>query len=175
MLLFVALPVVGQRVPAEVPIDASIRASVIETLASKIEVGYVVPETAQLAAQYLRRATAQGGYDTCSIAKTFAEKVTSDLRSVTKDKHLGLYFDPQPKSISAPAVSKSASRERFNYGFNKVERLRGNVGYLDLRSFADLAEAKETASTFLSALAWISTTLIHLRSGALLCGVRVRL
>ena len=82
MLLFVALPVVGQRVPAEVPIDASIRASVIETLASKIEVGYVVPETAQLAAQYLRRATAQGGYDTCSIAKTFAEKVTSDRHSV---------------------------------------------------------------------------------------------
>jgi len=62
MLLFVALPVVGQRVPAEVPIDASIRASVIETLASKIEVGYVVPETGRLAAQYLRRATAQGDY-----------------------------------------------------------------------------------------------------------------
>ncbi len=163
MLLFVALPVVGQRVPAEVPIDASIRASVIETLASKIEVGYVVPETAQLGAQHLRTATAQGGSDTCPIAKTFAEKVSSDLRSVTKDKHLALYFDPQPKPISAPAVSKSASRERFNYGFNKVERLRGNVGYLDLRSFADLAEAKETASTFLSALANFDSIILDLR------------
>src|SRR5262249_34313523 len=92
----------------------------------------------------------------------FAEKVTSDLRAVTKDKHLALYFDPQSPLQSQP-MTQSPPRERFNYGFNKLERLRGNIGYLDLRSFANLDEAKDTASAFLSGLANFDAIIPDLR------------
>ena len=55
------------------------------------------------------------------------------------------------------------SREHFNFGFYKIERLRGNVGYLDLRSFANLDEGRETASAYLDALANFDAIIIDLR------------
>lgn len=70
-------------------------------------------------------------------AGKFAERITSDLRSATHDKHIALYFDTEVKQASVPE-STAVPREHYNYGFNKVERLRGNVGYRELRSFANL-------------------------------------
>lgn len=38
-------------------------------------------------------------------------------------------------------------RERLNFGFGKLERLRGNVGYLELVNFSELRQqSTETAS-----------------------------
>ena len=153
----------GQQAPPDVPIDQPIRAAVISTLGSKLETGYVVPEVARSAVRRLHSAAEAGDYDALVSARKFAEKVTSDLRSATHDKHVALYFDPEPNLPSVASGSTTASRERFNYGFNKVERLRGNVGYLELRSFANLQEARETASTFLSALAGFDAIIIDLR------------
>jgi Peptidase family S41 len=65
--------------------------------------------------------------------------------------------------MPAAPMSQPAGRERFNYGFNKVERLQGNVGYLEIGSFANLDEGKDTASTFLSALANFDSIIVDLR------------
>lgn len=54
--------------------------------------------------------------------------------------------------------------ERFNFGFNKIERLEGNVGYLDLGSFANLEEERQTASTYLDALANFDAIIVDLRN-----------
>src|SRR5437016_10433471 len=112
MLVVAAVPAGGQTTQSDSPVDKNIRSAVLEILASKIDAAYVVPETGRVAVQYLRKANAEGRYDSYPGAKAFADKVTSDLRSVTKDKHLGLYFDPQTKSISVA----TRSPERFNYG-----------------------------------------------------------
>ena len=153
----------GQQTQSDVPIDGAVRAAVIDSLVSRIEAGYVVPEGAHGAVRRLRLAAEAGDYDALMSASKFAERITSDLRSATHDKHIALYFDPEAKQASVPGGSPIAPRERYNYGFNKVERLRGNVGYLELRSFANLQEGKETASAFLSALADFDSIIIDLR------------
>jgi retinol-binding protein 3 len=69
-----------------------------------------------------------------------------------------------PKPASGAPVPQSLARERFNYGFNKLESLPGNVGYLEIASFANLDEgSKETASTLLSALANFDSIILDLR------------
>ena len=163
VFLLAAACAAGQQTQSDAPIDDGVRAAVIDSLVSKIEASYVVPVGAQSAVRRLRSAAEAGDYGTLVSARQFAEKITSDLRSVTHDKHIALYFDPEAKQGSAPGGSTVAPREHYNYGFNKLERLPGNVGYLELRSFANLQEAKETASTFLSALANFDSIIIDLR------------
>ncbi len=157
--LLLVLSVGAQQPTSDVPLDAADRNAVIDSFASKIEAGYVVPETGDLAVRFLHKAKAAGEYSTATSASSFAQKITADLRSVTKDKHLALYFDPAQK-VSAPIAP---ARERFNYGFNKLERLRGNVGYLEIRSFANLDQAKDTADAWLSALANFDSIILDLR------------
>ena len=162
IVLFLA-SAAGQQLQTDPPIDEAIRTSVIESLLSTVETGYVIPEAAQIAIRDLRTAQAAGNYKEVGTAKRFAEKLTSDLRSATHDKHIAVFFDPAqaaPPDSSTPPVK---SREHFNFGFYKIERLRGNVGYLDLRSFANLDEGSQTASAYLDALANFDAIIIDLR------------
>lgn len=148
---------------ADRTIDTTIQTFVIERLASLIETGYVVPETGQTAVRYLRSSLASGKFNDIASAIQFAAKLTSELRSVTRDKHIAVYFSPEENASSMSPKSSGAVRERFNFGFEKIERLSGNIGYLDLRSFADAEAGKETASAVLSALANTDAIIIDLR------------
>ncbi len=163
-LWLLATTVAGQQQPAEISVDAGTRRTIVTSLAAKIEAGYVNPEVGRNTARNLLKAEEAGAYNGFTAAKAFAGKITVDLRSATQDGHIAFYFDPEssvpPQSGSQPA----GSRERFNFGFFKVERLDGNIGYLDLRSFANLEEGRETASTYLDALANFDAIIIDLRN-----------
>lgn len=155
-----SIPADGQQTQSDAAVGPAERAMVLETLASKIEAGYVVPEVGRRAARKLRATAATGGYDGYNTARSLAARVTSDLRSTASDKHLALYFDP---ATGAPA-SQPAARERFNYGLGTLEGLAGNVGYLEITSFANLDERSgETASTFLSGLSNFDAIILDLR------------
>jgi retinol-binding protein 3 len=150
---------------ADSGLDEAARAAVIEGLVARIKAGYVLPDAGEVAIATLREGQACGAYGAVVTPQAFAEKVTSDLRAATHDRHLALFFEPQR---AVPAESSGLTpkpRERFNFGFHRAERLRGNIGYLDLRTFADPQEqdVRETASTYLSALANFDATIIDLR------------
>jgi len=85
------------------------------------------------------------------------------LRSATHDKHIAVFFDPARAAPPESPTPPVKSREHFNFGFYKIERLRGNVGYLDLRSFANLDEGRDTASSYLDSLANFDAIIIDLR------------
>jgi len=161
-VLFIA-PAAGQQPQRDLPIDEVIRTSVIGRLLSRVEAGYVIPEAAQIAIRNLRTAQVSGEYQGVGTARRFAERLTSDLRSATHDKHIAVFFDPEPATPAESSTPPAKVRERFNFGFYKIERLRGNVGYLDLRSFANLDEGRETASAYLDALANFDAIIIDLR------------
>ena len=161
--LLLTLPLAAQQPAAADPvIDRVVRSAVIEKLLSGIQTGYVIPENAEVTIQAIRAAESSGTYEMFGAAKAFADKLTLDLLSASHDKHLAVFFDPE-STPTKPSSAPIPSRERFNFGFNEVQRLRGNVGYLDLRSFADLDEARETASTWLSALANFDAIILDLR------------
>ncbi len=160
---FFAMVLAGQQPQVDPHVDETVRTSIIENLVSKIQASYVIPEAAEVAVRNLRSAQASGAYDGFATARKFAEKLTSDLRSATHDRHIGIFFDPEPSIPTKSSAPPTKSREHFNFGFYKVERLRGNVGYLDLRSFANPDEGRETASTYLDALANFDAIILDLR------------
>jgi len=158
--LVCALSLPGQQQP-DVDIDSIVRKAIVETVISRIEAAYVIPEAAVRTVQMLRHAVTTGAYDEFVSARKFAEKLTLDLQSVSGDRHLAVFFDPE--TTAKPAAANAVSRERFNFGFSKLERLSGNVGYLDLRSFANLDEGRATASDYLDGLANFDAIIIDLR------------
>lgn len=153
----------GQQPAADIRVDEAARNATIDSLISKIQSGYVVPEGAEVAVRNLRSAQASGAYEGLDTAKAFAEKVTLDLRLATHDKHIAVFVDPETSTTNQSASAQAKPHEHFNFGFYKIERLEGNVGYLDLRSFANLDEGRQTASTYLEALANFDAIIIDLR------------
>src|SRR5262249_12009151 len=93
-------------------------------------------------------------------AKTFAETLTKHLQEVSHDTHLRVMnrHEPLPKPRETPPTPEERQRMRArmsknNYGFEKVERLDGNIGYLDLRGFVEAEAGGETAAAAMSFLA----------------------
>ncbi|HEV3471492.1 MAG TPA: S41 family peptidase [Pyrinomonadaceae bacterium] len=160
--------------PPEQPdmnIDAATRKEVIDNLLKRLKDAYVFPEVAARMEQSVRERAARGEYEQLTSAKAFAEKLTEDLRAVSRDKHLGVRYSHRPIPERAPKQEPSAEEQaeyhrrlgRINHGFERVERLAGNVGYMDFRGFADEKLGAETVAAAFNFLANTDALIIDLR------------
>lgn len=144
-------------------LEMTARKQVVEQMLAEIEQGYVFPEVAARIVTQIRSHLAEGAYDDLADAKAFCATVTEHMQAVCGDKHLRLRVRQLGQSIHARSpeeYQQAAALE--NYGFNKVERLPGNVGYLDLRGFHSPDVAGETAVAAMNLLANSSALIIDL-------------
>ena len=154
--------VLGQP-PVPATVEKSERDSVIEALAAKLSAVYVLPEAVGRIAQALRAANSEGEYDG-KAPKEFADAVGQTLRNASDDKHFAVFYEPAPAVSPEAATVPVERRERLNFGFGRLDRLRGNDGYLELVNFSDLRQqSAETASALLSTLANFDAIILDLR------------
>ncbi|MEQ8764827.1 MAG: S41 family peptidase [Planctomycetota bacterium] len=151
-------------------IDDAWQKKVVEAIGERLGRGYVFPEKATEMAEVIEAQYANGNYRGLDDGNAFAERLTRDLQAVTHDKHLRVRFSPEPRSVAAdqpPTPEEQEAqlaRARWqNYGFEKVERLPGNVGYLDLRGFLPTQFASETAIAAMTFLGNSDAIIIDLR------------
>lgn len=160
--------------PPEQPdmqLDAAARKEVIDTLVKRLNEAYVFPDVAAKMEQSLRANSA--AYEQMTSARQFAEKLTTDLQAVSHDKHLRVRYSfesipVRPSGPSEPTADEMerARRElgRINYGFERVERLPGNIGYIDLRGFTPTQiGGDETVAAAFNFLANTDALIIDLR------------
>ncbi len=161
--------------PTEAPdltIDATTRAAVIAAARAALDRAYVFPEVATKMADDLKARLERGEYDALTSARDFAAKVTEHLRAISHDKHL--HLDYRHETMAADEGGDDAAppelRERMkafaakvNYGFERVERLPGNVGYLELRGFVPPDLGGETAAAAMTFLAHTDALILDLR------------
>ncbi len=159
-------------------VDAQLRQKLVDNIIRELHAKYVIPEKTKGIESYLRTKLRSGAYDKIESARQFASALTEDLRTAGKDLHLLVAYDPPlERALLATPVTPSVdlqelppSPERLaelresNYNFKKVEVMRGNVGYLDLRSFVDLNYSKETAAAAMNFLANSDAVIIDVRS-----------
>jgi hypothetical protein len=150
-------------------IDADTRARVIEGAIAKLNENYVFPETAKKMAQDLRRRQKRGEYDAVTEGFQFATLLTAHLREISRDKHLGVSFFPAklPGNPAVPSAEQLAANrktiERNNCGFEKLERLPGNVGYVKFNLFADPEVCGATATAAMTFLGNSDALIFDLR------------
>ncbi len=162
----------ARQAPPEQPdmaVDAAARKEVIETLLKRLNDAYIFPDTAAKIEQAVRARAARGEYDQITSAKKLAEKLTADIREVSHDKHLSVRYSARPIPERAGGPTPEA-RERYrrdmsqiNYGFQKVERLPGNIGYVQFRNFLDPEGGAETVAAVFNFLANTDAIIFDLR------------
>lgn len=143
----------------------------VSSLLVQLNEKYIFPEVAGEMEQSIRMRLSSGEYDTVDSDKGFAAVMTQHLQEVSHDKHLRVFYHSTPV---AQAEDETEGKKwpdwypqwamQHNFGFHRVERLPGNIGYLDLRSFdAPEVGAAETAVAALNFLANTHALIIDLR------------
>lgn len=150
-------------------IDEATRERVIAGSIAKLNENYVFPDAAKKMEQMLRRRQKRGEYDAVKDGEKFASLLTTQLQEVSRDKHLRVNFSAAryPDDLSSPGPQQVAENrrltERTNCGFEKVEVLDGNVGYVKFNMFADPAQCGPTAIAAMNFLANVDTVIFDLR------------
>jgi retinol-binding protein 3 len=176
--LTLAVPARAQFAPGspddpDTPIDARTKAAVIESLAVAVRDLYVFPEKGATLAKILRQRQAKHEYDHITSSKKFADSLLAHMQACTHDLHMRVHYryEPLPAPSAAEAHGPDPEERRRqlegerlrNFGFERVQRLPGNVGYLDLRFFSDLPEAHATAIAAMNFLANSDAIIIDVR------------
>ncbi len=161
----------GQQPPAgpDATIDAAMRTAVIDGAIEHLRRAYIFADAAENMAEAIRARAAAKEYDAITSARTFAGTLTKHLQEVSKDKHLRVIFSaegfPQRKGPPPPEERARALAEerRRNFAFQRVERLDGNVGYIELLGFSGSPEAGETAVAAMNFVAGTDALIFDLR------------
>src|SRR3989449_7938675 len=150
VLLAVAVPPVlaqGSH-PADLTVDAATRRQVIDGVLARLTETYVFPDTAVAMERAIRDRVRRGEYERITSAQTLADCAAAHLQPLSQDRRLRVGYSDEPlprlDAQQRPTPQMEARARAFgrqvNFGFEKVERLPGNVGYLELRSFGFEAE-----------------------------------
>ena len=108
----------------------------IQQVVAVLNEHYLDPGVAAAISQVLETTLAEGRYP--SDEPAIADAVTRDLQSINGDKHLRLVYhvDPLPETEPGDDTEEYAAMSRWadetTCGIARVERLPGNVGYLDI-------------------------------------------
>jgi retinol-binding protein 3 len=166
-------PVVQTAGPGQdTTIDATTRTRVIQGVVRRIQEGYVFPNKASEMARAVQAKVRRGGYDSIVSAQAFAARLTQDLRAVSHDRHLEVAYVakgvrdevPDAEPTAAEKKERAVYARRTNWGFERVERLSGNVGYLEIRSFDfDPAGVDSTLTAAMNFLANTDALIVDVR------------
>jgi len=170
LCLFASIRVSVQGFPSEpdMTIDASTRDAVIDGVLKELTDYYVFPDTAARMTQSIWQRRQRREYDAITSGRTLAEVLTAHLRERSGDRHLAVRYSatvlpqfPFPSPPPPPEALEDARRQ--HYGFAKVDRLAGNIGYLDLRAFAPARLMGDTAAAAMTSLADSAAVILDLR------------
>jgi Peptidase family S41 len=106
--------------------------SEIEDIASVIEANYFDAQRASQIASDLRKTASSGEFDRYADRSALAKELTQRLRKL--DGHFGVRWQGgDAQAGQAPRRRRSEPPEsRINYGFKRIERLPGNIAYIQL-------------------------------------------
>jgi retinol-binding protein 3 len=152
-------------------IDAAERTRVIDGAIARLNQAYVFPDVAKKMEEAVRARQKKGEYNEITDGNALASKLTDNFQDVSHDKHLRVNYDPM-KIPDRPDDAKPSPEEveryhkqmeSMNCGFEKVEHLGGNVGYLKFNFFGDPEICGVTATSAMNFLGNVDAIIFDLR------------
>lgn len=157
--LSMLLPICGNAALAQSDIDQATRDRVVDSIASQIETNFYDSRQAARIASELRSELETGDFDSAQTAEVLAAALSSRLNPI--DRHFGVRYSPpsqgEADDVPAPSPRRNpfANGELSNFGFNTVDILPGNIGYIEMNLFFPASLGGETA---ISALDFVQHT-----------------
>ena len=155
--------------PSTAVLDAAARTQVIDGAIDHMRRAYIFADVAEKMAASISARAGKGEYDAITTPREFAETLTRHLQEVSHDKHLRIIYDANglPQRSGPPTAEERAQRmadeRRRNFGFQRVERLDGNVGYIELLGFSGSEEVAEAAVPAMNFVANTDALIFDLR------------
>jgi len=163
----------AQDAPPVVPITAAARTEVIAALGDNLQANYIFPDVAERVSKTLKAKDAKGGYAAATDAGAFSEALSKDLRELGKDSHFRVAYapgyTPRPTTLSdAPPPNEELEQMRRElssvaFGLQRVELLKGNVGYIELRGFGPTEIVDEALGAAMQMMSGTEALILDLR------------
>ena len=154
----------------DVTIGSKERVAIIDTIITKFNKLYVFPDIAKKYETHLRNRLESKAYDDISTLSKFTAQLTKDMLSVYNDGHLAILVYNKRRDEGHDEKSNKEwwnnyvkDAEYNNYGYHKLERLPGNIGYLDLRFLERPVICYETTVAAMQFLSNSDAIIIDLR------------
>lgn len=137
----------GAKVASVAPLDAAEQARTIEQLAIALATMYLEPRMGARYAAALRANLARGAYHGVIDERLFADRLTTDLRWVSRDVHLRILPN---KVFDHPSEPAAPAKPGFPEGIEEM-RMMGRVAYLRFTAFPHDPRTAPAARAFLVA------------------------
>ena len=150
-------------------LDAATRARVVDAAARLLDEYYVFADVAKKMGADLRARLKRGEYDAIVDGDAFADRLVTDLRAISHDRHLGVDFHAAAPTDSAAGHKADGGMHgrrqagAMNCGFEKAEHLEHNIGYLKFDMFIDPDACAATAIAAMNFLADSDAIIFDLR------------
>ncbi|MDE1468299.1 S41 family peptidase [Aurantiacibacter sp. D1-12] len=132
----------------------------LRALENALTRNYVFPANVPQVMAAVRDAADMGRYDNVEKG-AFAERLAEDLVEATGDPHFAVgIMQPEQEDVSEVPELNDPS---INYGFQAVQLLPGNIGYLRFDNFSEPDAAYQTATSALKLLENADGLIIDLR------------
>jgi hypothetical protein len=182
-----ATPLIMMRDDGSLAAEQLSGREIVTTALALLRAHYVFPDRAGQAATAIEARLAAGEYDNLDVV-TLTDRLTGHLYEVCADKHLRVRPGGGPEPGGGPGPNDPgpggpgpgpgqhepsgyearllASRQRGrldNFGIRRVERLGGNIGYLDIRRVPIPANAGPAITAAMELVAGTYALIIDLR------------
>lgn len=150
------------------PIDAASRQAVVAAAIAQLDRAYVFPDKARVIGADLRAQLQRGAFDGLD-GDALADAMTDAMRKSSHDAHIEVRYmkaAPGPGGAGGPpqgGEDDPAMQRRLNYGFSTVQRLKGNLGYIDVHAFGRPAGAAPRIAAAMGLLAETDALIVDLR------------
>ncbi len=177
-ILFVLFAIQAAFTQAQNSISKKEKKAVIENIKESIQYNYVFIDKAKLINRALDSINASGRYDQVIDYKAFATSLTNDLLAISKDKHFEVQYRPDLTQSRRKQEEENNEQsgeqeeafdinhwysQKINFGFEKVEILEGNIGYIKLTFFDIFQWVKPTIDATMGFVSNTDALILDLR------------
>lgn len=168
--IFVYLPTVNAQSSI---LTKTFKDSTIVVAAQYLTDYYVFKELGIKTAAYLNELNTKEHFKPYHDLESFASELTKSIYAVSYDKHISVSLK-QKNQIEGDELTKWVESRmgernyyrRNNANFKKIQKLHGNIGYLELRGFYGLAWGQDFADYAMEMLATSDAIIIDLRNNS---------
>ena len=172
-LLFFVINLLVTTAFANEKITPSEIAEVVTSVGNLVQQKYVFPEKGQAIKAFLHQKLNRKDYKNITTHQALGESITTDIQTVSKDKHLRVSFAPEfvnelnkqasqhaPEALPESYIKRA---RRYNFGFEEISIKPGNIGYINLTGFSNISIGGDTAVAAMNMVANTDAIIFDLR------------
>jgi hypothetical protein len=139
-------------------LDDARRRTLIDKIEHELDEHYIFPDVGRRMIDALEAHAKHGDDDKISDCYAFAVALLRDLRAVSHDLHLQIFYGPW-RAQPSPAEARA-----MGFGLGTIERLPGNVARVVINGFMSGNEVRAAIASFMGQVADAAALIVDLRN-----------